>query len=83
MELTKELKSSLKREYDLCSNAVAFYRKTVKKFEKRYNLTTIAFLKKFDSGILGDESDYFDWYAYAKLLQEWQDTLTALRSASN
>ncbi len=22
--------------------------------------------------------DYFDWYAYAKLLQKWQDTLNRL-----
>ena len=82
MQLTKEVKSSLKREYDLCSNAVAFYKKTVKGFEKKYNLITPAFLKKFESGALGDESDYFDWYAFAKLLYKWQDTLAALRFAS-
>ena len=82
MQLTREVNSSLKREYDLCSNAVAFYKKAVKDFEKKYDLSTSTFLKKFEGGTLGDESDYFDWYAFAKLLHRWQDTLAALRLAS-
>lgn len=82
MQLTKELKTSLKREYDLCLNAVAFYRKALKDFEKKYNLSTSVFLKKFEAGKLGDEADFFDWYAFARLSHQWQDTLTALRSAS-
>lgn len=82
MQITKELKISLKREYTLCLNAVAFYRKTLKDFEKKYNLSTSVFLKKFEAGRLGDDADYFDWYAFAKLFHQWQDTLTALSSAN-
>ncbi len=82
MQLNKELKSSLKREYSLCLNAVAFYRNALKNFEKKYNLSTNVFLKKFETGKLGDEADFFDWYAFARLFHQWQNTLTALRSAS-
>jgi len=65
MQFTNEVKISLKREYALCSNAIAFYKKT---------------LKKFDTGQIGDDADYFDWYAFAKLLAQWQKTQSAIRS---
>jgi len=32
-------------------------------------------------GEMGDEADYFDWYAFAKLLDRWRNTQSAIRSA--
>ncbi len=81
MQLTNEIKISLKREYALCSNAIAFYKKAVKEFELKYNLSTQTFLKRFEAGHMGDETDYFDWYAFTKLLAQWQKTQSAIRSA--
>ncbi len=81
MQLTDELKSSLKREYTLCSNAVVFYKKALNKFEQKYHLNTNTFLKRFEAGQIGDDADYFDWYAFTKLLARWQKTQSALRSA--
>lgn len=81
MQLTTELKTSLKREYLLCSNAASFYKKALKEFEHKYHFTTQSFLKKFESGLMGDEAEFFDWYAFAKLLAQWQKTQSAIRSA--
>ncbi|MFZ3091918.1 MAG: hypothetical protein WA240_15025 [Nitrospirota bacterium] len=81
MNLTYELKSSLKREYTLCSNAIAFYKKALKELEQRYHISTQTFLKRFEAGQIGDDADYFDWYAFAKLVARWQKTQSALRSA--
>ena len=81
MQQTNEIKTSLKREYDLYSNAMAFYKNTLKAFEQKYQLSTQAFLKKFETGQLGDEADYFDWYAFAKLLAKWRKAHSASRSA--
>jgi hypothetical protein len=81
METINEIKTSLKREYIFCANAVAFYKKTIKDFEKKYHLSTQAFLKHFEAGRMGDDSDFFDWYAFAKLLAQWQKTKSAIRSA--
>ena len=39
------------------------------------------FLEKFEAGQLGDEADYFDWYSYAQLLNEWQTSRSAIHSA--
>lgn len=81
MEITQEIKTSLRREYIFCSNAIAFYKRAIKDFEQKYNLSTRAFLKKFEAGQIGDDADYFDWYAFAKLLVQWQKTQSAIRSA--
>ncbi|HAG51210.1 MAG: hypothetical protein A2X87_04610 [Deltaproteobacteria bacterium GWC2_42_51] len=81
MQITNEIKTSLKREYVLCSNATAFYKKAIKVFEQKYRLSTQSFLKKFEAGQIGDEADFFDWYAFAKLLSQWQKTQSAIRSA--
>lgn len=80
MQITNEIKTSLKREYSLYLGAIAFYKNAVKQFEKKYRITTPAFLKRFESGKMGDEADYFDWYAFAKLLHEWQKTKSAIHS---
>lgn len=81
MQMAEEIKTSLRREYILCSNAIAFYKKSIKDFEQKYHLSTRTFLKKFEAGQMGDDADYFDWYAFAKLLAQWQKTQSAIRSA--
>ena len=81
MQQTNEIKISLKREYDLYTNALAFYKNTLKEFERKHRLSTQVFLKRFESGQLGDEADYFDWYAFAKLLAKWRKAQSAIQSA--
>ena len=81
MHLTNEIKTSLRREYALCSSAIAFYKKAIKELEQKYHLTTQTFLKKFEAGQIDDDTDYFDWYAYTRLLNQWQKTQSAIRSA--
>ncbi|MDH4164547.1 MAG: hypothetical protein OEW15_17935 [Nitrospirota bacterium] len=79
--MTEEAKTSLKREYSLYSNAVAFYKGEVRKLEQKHRLSTPVFLKRFEAGVLGDDADYFDWYAFAKLLARWQQAQSAIRAA--
>ncbi|MDY6950431.1 MAG: hypothetical protein SWE60_02885 [Thermodesulfobacteriota bacterium] len=81
MEQTNEIKTSLQREYNLYANAMAFYKKALQDFEKKHQVSTKDFLKKFEAGELGDEADYFDWYAFATLLAKWRKTQSAIRSA--
>jgi len=81
MQQANEIIASLKREYDLYTNAMAFYKNMLKEFEKKHHLSTQTFLKRFESGRLGDEKDYFDWYAYTKFLAKWQKAQSEIRSA--
>lgn len=81
MHITQEAKNSLKREYTLYTNAIAFYKKAIRELERKHRLSTRVFLKRFESGKLDDNADYFDWYAFAKLLSQWQQAQSAIREA--
>jgi hypothetical protein len=80
MRITEETKTSLKREYTLYASAISFYKKTIRELEQKHSLSTQVFLKRFEAGQLGDDADYFDWYAFAKLLAEWQQAQSAIRA---
>lgn len=80
MERTDEIKVSLMREYTLCSNAQAFYKRAIRELEQRHGMTAKGFLNRFASGQLGDDADFFDWYAFANLLDRARKTTTAIRS---
>ena len=81
MHITQETKTSLKREYTLYANAISFYKKAIRELERKHRLSTRVFLKRFESGQLGDDAEYFDWYAFTKLLAEWQRAQLAIREA--
>jgi hypothetical protein len=81
MRTTYDTKASLKREYLLYTNAITFYRKALRELEQKHRLSTPIFLKRFESGRLGDDADYFDWYAFAKLLSQWREAQSAIKAA--
>lgn len=58
------------------------YSSICKKFEKKYKLTSAKFVEQFDSGALGDEQDYFDWYAATRGLSLWRERYEILSGAS-
>jgi hypothetical protein len=78
MAFTAEVKESLEREYNICSKSIKFYKRQIRRLEKKYSMTTASFLKKFERGEAGDEADFFDWYAFQKLLSSWTSTKNAL-----
>ena len=47
MEQTNEIKTSLKREYDLYACAMAFYKTALKELEQKHQINTRTFLFKF------------------------------------
>ncbi len=80
MRITQEAKTSLKREYTLYSNAISFYKRAIRELERKHHLSTQTFLKRFETGTLGDDAEYFDWYGFAKLLSQWQAAQAAIRA---
>lgn len=80
MTITAEVKESLEREYSICSKAISFYKKQIRTLEKKHKTDTGAFLTRFEAGTIGDEQDFFDWYAFHKLLESWTRTKNALKA---
>jgi hypothetical protein len=79
MTITAEIKESLEREFNICSKAIRFYKRQIEALEKKYRINTSLFLKKFEKGEMGDEQDFFDWYAFHKLLSNWTSTKNAIQ----
>lgn len=76
--ITNAVKESLEREFNISSKVIRFYKKQIHHLEKKYGMTTSDFLEKFEKGSIGDEQDFFDWYAFHKLLSSWIRTKNAL-----
>jgi hypothetical protein len=58
MTISAEVKESLEREFNICSKAIKFYKRHIEAMEKKYRMSTSAFLKKFEKGEMGDEQDF-------------------------
>ena len=39
------------------------YKREMEKFEEIYSLKSEEFIKKFNNGEMGDDLDFFEWYA--------------------
>ncbi len=53
-----------------------------KAFEKKHKLTSAKFLERFDAGALGDEQEFFDWYAAVRGLNLWRERYEILSGVS-
>ncbi|MFQ6121431.1 MAG: hypothetical protein ACE5KE_16275 [Methanosarcinales archaeon] len=51
----------------------------LQKFEKKYNMNSREFIKKFESGELGDEEDFFEWFALYDMHKRIKSRLDLLR----
>jgi hypothetical protein len=51
-------------------------------FEQKYNMSSDVFLQKFDSGELGDDVHWFDWYASCRGRDVWSKKFNILRDIS-
>lgn len=58
------------------------YSEICKKFENKYDIISEKFIEQFDAGLLGDEQDYFDWYAAARGLNLWRERYEILSGVS-
>jgi hypothetical protein len=58
------------------------YADICKSFEKKHKMTSAKFIEQFDSGKLGDEQEFFDWYAAVRGLNLWRERYEILSGAS-
>jgi DNA topoisomerase IA len=64
--LIKEtLKKLIEQEIDMLEKEKEQYKREMEKFEEKYSLKSEEFIKKFNNGEMGDNLDFFEWYASA------------------
>jgi hypothetical protein len=65
------LQAALSREVILARSRLKAYERTCREFEEQFNITSDQFLTDFEAGRLGDDQEYFDWYAAKRAFDLW------------
>jgi len=81
-EVLVTLKAVFSEKADFAQYKVAYYKGICENLEKKHKLTSVDFLKKFEAGDLGDDSEYFDWFAAKQGLDIWLNKLNILTGVS-
>ena len=71
-EVRKVLSSALRREVDLANARHSYFERACRTFEQQHQMSSEEFMQQFESGALGDEAIYFDWYAAKRGLDLWE-----------
>lgn len=71
-EVRKVLDSALRHEADLANARRTYFERTCRAFEQQYQMSSQEFMRQFESGALGDDAVYFDWYAAKRGLDLWE-----------
>lgn len=71
-EVTEVLGDAIRHETDLARVRRDEFLKDCKAFEDKYHFSSDEFLERFESGELGDDADYFSWYAVKRGFDVWE-----------
>lgn len=73
------VKSSINLKKRILKSNYEDYKKRLKKFESKQGMSTKQFLKKYNSGQLGDDQKWFDWLFAYEAFSEINRELLLLR----
>ncbi len=63
---------ALQRELNQARLRRDYFAAQCRRFEEAFEMDSDTFLQRFESGELGDEADYFDWYAAKRGFDLWE-----------
>lgn len=73
------VKAALELEENILKFSLQKYRAQVTQFEKNHHFSTKTFLQNFNSGELGDKSEWFDWLFAYKAVEHVKEKLSSLK----
>ena len=71
-EVREVLSSALRNEAELADARRTYFERACHAFEQQYQMSSGEFMQQFESGALGDDADYFDWYAAKRGFDLWE-----------
>jgi hypothetical protein len=71
-EVRQVVDGALRREADLADARRTYFARQCSAFEQKHKMTSDEFMDRFESGVLGDDIEYFDWYAAKRGLDLWE-----------
>lgn len=81
-EVRSVLDAALRNETEVARTRRAYFERTCRALEQRYQMSSDEFMGQFESGALGDNADYFDWYAAKRGLDLWDQRVRILSGIS-
>lgn len=70
-EVQEVIDESIASRLAFAQRRLSVYQVSCATFEQHYGMSTQEFLDKFESGTLGDQQEWFDWYAAAEGKKIW------------
>jgi len=74
-EVSEVIRAALEQNERVAKYKIKKYSGICENFEKKYGMNSDLFMEKFDSGELGDDDDFFEWYAAKRGLDIWNKKL--------
>ena len=71
-EVRRVLDNALRHEVDLADARRSYFERACRVFEQQHQMSSEEFMRLFESGALGDDAEYFDWYAAKRGLDLWE-----------
>ena len=65
------LRTVLNQETTLVQGKRQFFERICQQFEEQFGLSSDQFMADFEAGALGDDPEYFDWYAAKRGYDLW------------
>jgi len=81
VETGDAVSSAIRKDLNEGEYMLERFEKRLKEFEEEYGMSSEEFMEKFESGELGDDEDFFEWYAVYKSKEHWEEKTTELREA--
>ena len=67
-----KVRKVLDSETDLAEARRTHFERACHAFEQQHQMTSEEFMRLFESGALGDDAEYFDWYTAKRGLDLWE-----------
>ena len=74
------VKQSLEHELVLLQSKQSYLKEEIRRLEEKYDMASKEFIEKFDSGEIGDDQDYFEWWGLLHGLDATDKKLETTRS---
>jgi len=71
-EVRKVLGNALRHQVDLADARRTYFERACRAFEQQHQMSSEEFMQQFESGTLGDDAEYFDWYAAKRGFDLWE-----------
>jgi aspartate aminotransferase-like enzyme len=77
-EAISVLKAAIENEKKMLTSKIGVYSERLNEYENKYGMKTDIFLEKFENGELGDEEQWFEWFADADIKKELESKVKVL-----